>query len=298
MSEIIQQSSDATPNASTRRGLRSKLTTPTAKRLAVALIVVLVLIAGISALRSGAFSAVLPKSGTAADEIVITSRSMSFWVDATGTLRASSVRNFSAPPPFGEYWQFQIVSLAPEGGNVKTGDSLINFDAQKVREDLQRFQSELDQANKELEKMKVSIDLERQELSSKLAAAENKFEKMKLKQGAGTDIEASNVIEKDNLAVEQARREVEALKDRMEWHKKASDASYNIIGTRKARAENRVNSIQRGMEGFQAKSDRDGVVVYKVKWNGERFRVGETLWSASRYDRVEHDRRGACAEST
>jgi HlyD family secretion protein len=204
---------------------------------------------------------------------------MSFWVDATGTLRASSVRNFSAPPPFGEYWQFQIVSLATEGGNVKTGDSLINFDAQKVREDLQRYQSELDQANKELEKTRVSIDLERQELASRLAAAQNKFEKLKLKQGAGTDIEASNVIEKDNLAVEQARREVETLKERIEWHKKSSEASYNIIVSRKARAQNRVNSIQKGMEGFQAKSDRDGVVVYKVKWNGERFRVGETVWS-------------------
>jgi len=270
--------SETTPQTGSR-GLRSKLSTRAAKRTGIALIVLASLIVGYSFLRSGAFSAVLPQSGAAADEIVVASRSMSFWVDATGTLRASSVRNFSAPPPFGEYWQFQIVSLAPEGNNVKTGDSLINFDAQKVREDLQRYQSELDQANKELEKTKVSIDLERQELSSRLAAAENKFEKLKLKQGGGTDIEASNVIEKDNLAVEQARREVEALKERMEWHKKSSEASYNIIVSRKARAQNRVNSIQKGMEGFQAKADRDGVVVYKVKWNGERFRVGETVWS-------------------
>jgi HlyD family secretion protein len=27
------------------------------------------------------------------------------------------------------------------------------------------------------------------------------------------------------------------------------------------------------------KSDRDGIVVYKLKWNGERFQVGETCWS-------------------
>jgi len=278
MSETTEQPGDATPKASLRIRLQAGLTTPAAKRFGLGLVVCVALVAGFSALKAGAFSAVVPRSSTA-DEIVIAARSMSFWVDATGTLRASSVRNFSTPPPFGEYWQFQIVSLAPEGGNVKAGDALINFDAQKVREDLQRYQSELDQANKELEKMKVSIDLERQELSAKLAAAENKYEKTKLKQGAGADIEASNVIEKDNLAVEQARREVEALKERMEWHKKASDASYNIIGTRKARAENRVNAIQRGMEGFQAKSDREGVVVYKVKWNGERFRVGETVWS-------------------
>lgn len=258
---------------------RPRLTKSAVKRTAIALIGLAVLIVGFSFLRAGAFSSVLPKSSATVDELVIGPRSMNFWVDATGTLRASSVRNFSAPPPFGEYWQFQLVSMAPEGNNVKSGDVLVSFDAQKVREDLQRYQSELDQANKELEKTKVSIDLERQGLVSRLAESENKFEKLKLKQGAGSDIEASNVIEKDNLAVEQARREVEALKERIEWHKKSSEAAYNIIVSRKSRAENRVSSIQKGMEGFQAKSDRDGVVVYKTKWNGERYRVGETVWS-------------------
>ncbi len=271
--------SDATTQTSAPRGLRSKLTKSAVKRTAVVLIILSALIAGFSFLRSGGFSAMLPKSAAAVDDLVIAPRSMSFSVDATGTLRAASVRNFSAPPPFEQYWQFQLVSMAPEGGNVKSGDVLVSFDAQKVREDLQRYMSELDQANKELEKTKVSIDLEREELSSKLAEAENKFEKLKLKQGAGSEIEASNVIEKDNLAVEQGRREVQALRERMEWHKKSSEAAYNIILSRKSRAENRVNSIRKGMEGFQAKSDRDGVVVYKVKWNGERYRVGETVWS-------------------
>ena len=271
-------SSDDSPGERSTSNPKSRIYSGRTKHVLIAIIIVAALAGGFSLFRSRAFSAVLPKANASVDEILIEPRSMSFWVDATGTLRASSVRNFSAPPPFGEYWQFQIVSIAPEGNNVKNGDMLINFDAQKVREDLQRFQSELDQANKELEKTRVQIDLEREELTSRLAAAENKFEKLKLKQGTGI-LEASNDIEKDRLAVEQGRREVEALKERIDWHKKSSEASYNIILSRKARAENRVNSIQKGMAGFQAKADRDGVVVYKTKWNGERYRVGETVWS-------------------
>jgi len=270
---------DETSKVEAPKSNRRKLSKRTVRRIVIGVVALTFLIAGVSFVRSGAFSAVLPKNSSSVDEVVIATRSMSFWVDATGTLRASSVRNFSTPPPFGEYWQFQIVSLAPEGNNVKSGDSLINFDAQKVREDLQRYQSELDQANKELEKTRATIDLERQELVARLAAAENKYEKLKLKEGAGGELQASNDVEKDKLAVEQGKREVEALKERIEWHKKSSEATYNIIQSRKARAENRVNSIQKGMEGFQAKSDRDGVVVYKVKWNGERYRVGETVWS-------------------
>ena len=51
-------------------------------------------------------------------------RSLSLWVDATGMLRATSVQNFGAPPEFGDYWQFQIVSLIAVGKNVKKGDLL------------------------------------------------------------------------------------------------------------------------------------------------------------------------------
>src|SRR5215470_11038077 len=224
-------------------------------------------------------SSLLPKANATGDELAVAPKTLIFGVDATGLLRATSVQNFGGPPMFGNYWQFQIVNIIAEGKQVKAGDQLIAFDAQKIRDDLQRFQNELDQANKELEKTRTQIDLEREELKSKLATAENNYEKLKLKQERDPRFEAPNKVEEDRLAFEQARREVEALKERIEWHKKSSEATYNIIQSRKARAENRVNSIQKGMEGFQAKADRDGVVVYKVKWNGERYRVGETVWS-------------------
>jgi HlyD family secretion protein len=213
------------------------------------------------------------------DETSVAAKTMTFSVDAVGILRATSVRNYGAPPEFGNYWQFQIVNLVPEGKQVKSGDSLITFDAQKVRDDLQRLQNELDQAKKELDKTKVQIDLERQELQARMATAENNFEKLKLKQTNDPKFDIPNKVEEDRLALEQARREVEALKERAEWHQKSSDATYQIIVSKKARAENKVNEINRGMENFQAKSDRNGVVIYKTKWNGERFQVGENVWS-------------------
>lgn len=225
------------------------------------------------------WQSVLPKAGASGEEFVVASRTMSFSVSATGLLRATSVQNFGAPPEFGNYWQFQIVNLAAEGKQVKQGDPLITFDAQKVRDDLQKLQNELDQANKELEKTKAQIDLERQELASRLAAAENNYEKLKLKQTSDPRFDVPNKVEEDRLAFEQAKREVEALKERLDWHKKSSEATYQIIQSKKARAENKVAEIKRGMENFQAKADRDGVVIYKTKWNGERFQVGENVWS-------------------
>ena len=96
-----------------------------------------------------------------------------------------------------------MVNLVPEGRNVKKGDLLIMFDAQRVQEDLMRFQSEFNQATKELDKTKAQIELERQELNAKLAEAENNHEKLKLKQRVSSDIEASRNVELDMLAVAQ-----------------------------------------------------------------------------------------------
>jgi HlyD family secretion protein len=221
---------------------------------------------------------IFPKVTASGDEIVVAPKTLSFGVDATGFLRATSVQNYGPPPPFGHYWQFQIVNMAPEGKQVKAGEVLLAFDAQRVRDDLQKFQNELDQANKELEKTRSQIDLERQELITRLAVAENNHEKLKLKQTNDPEYDIPNKVEQDRLALEQARREVEALKDRIEWHKKSSEATSQIIVSKKTRAENKVNEIKRGMEKFQAKAERDGVVIYKTKWNGERFQVGENVW--------------------
>jgi multidrug efflux pump subunit AcrA (membrane-fusion protein) len=223
-------------------------------------------------------SSLLPKASATGDEVVVAPKTLVFGVDATGLLRATSVQNYGGPPMFANYWQFQIVNLIAEGKQVKAGDQLITFEAQRIRDDLQRFQNELDQANKELEKTRTQIDLERQELQSRLAASENNYEKLKLKQERDMKVEALNKVEEDRLAFEQARREVEALKERIEWHKKSSEATYQIIVSKKARAENKVNEIKKGMENFQAKANRDGVVIYKTKWNGDKFRVGENVW--------------------
>jgi RND family efflux transporter MFP subunit len=249
------------------------------KKAIAVFICVAVVAAGFFMIRRASSLSLLAKAGSPDDEITIGPRPMTFWVDATGLLRATTVQNFGGPPAVRNYWQFQIVSMAQEGKSVKKDDLLIGFDVARLRDDLQRFQNELDQATKELEKTRVQIDLERQDLTSRLAAAENNHEKLKLKQSKVESLEAVNDIERDRLALEQARREVEALKEKIEWHRQSSDATYKIIVSKKTRAENKVNEIQKGMERFQAKADRDGVVVYKTKWNGERFQVGENVWS-------------------
>jgi HlyD family secretion protein len=248
------------------------------KKTFIAFVSVMVILSAVWFLLPSRLTNFFPRATASGDEIIVTAKTMSFGVDATGFLRATAMKNYGPPPPFGDYWQFKIVNLVPEGKQVKAGDLLITFDAQKVREDLQKFENELDQAKKELEKTKTQIDLEHEDLLSKLAVAENNYEKFKLKQTSDPAYDVPNKVEEDRLAFEQARREVKAIKDRIDWHRKSSDATVQIIVSKKTRAENKVNEIKHGIEKFESKADRDGVVIHKTKWNGERYQVGEPVW--------------------
>ncbi|HMG33807.1 MAG TPA: efflux RND transporter periplasmic adaptor subunit [Blastocatellia bacterium] len=229
--------------------------------------------------RSSTLRAIVRGSESEVEEVTVEKQSLRFWVTASGTLRATSSRSFAGPPSFGDYWQFQIVSMAPEGQAVKNGDLIIKFDSQKANQDLMTFQNELDQATKELERAKVQIDLEEKEIEGKLSEAENRREKLRLKQGMSPTVEKATKIELDALEYEQANREVALLKERLEWHKKSSEANYRVIESKKVRAENKLKELQRGIDNFSAKADRDGVLIYKTRWNGERFQVGESVWS-------------------
>jgi hypothetical protein len=81
-------------------------------------------------------SSLLPKATATGDEVVVAPKTLVFGVDATGLLRATSVQNFGGPPMFANYWNFQIVNLVAEGKQVKAGEQLITFEAQRIREDL------------------------------------------------------------------------------------------------------------------------------------------------------------------
>ncbi|KAF0247248.1 MAG: membrane-fusion protein [bacterium] len=211
---------------------------------------------------------------TTVEEILIVPKNIKFSIDTNGVLKAESVQNFGGPPAFENQWQFKISNMMAEGKVVKKGDLLINFDAQGIFEQLQQVQNELDQAKKQEEKMKVQISLQEQEISGKLADLQHKYETLKLKQQTNTQIANSITIEKDRLAIEQAEQEVKAITEKLDWYKKSSEASYNVVVSQKARAENKVNKIQAGIAQLQTQADREGVVVYKTRWNGEKFQIG------------------------
>ncbi|MBK7993949.1 MAG: efflux RND transporter periplasmic adaptor subunit [Blastocatellia bacterium] len=226
------------------------------------------------------FNKISPPSqaGSKVEEILIIPKNIKFSIDTNGVLKAESVQNFGGPPAFENQWQFKISNMTAEGKIVKKGDVLINFDAQGIFEQMQQAQNELDQSKKQEEKMKVQISLQEQEISSKLAELQHKYETLKLKQQTNTQIANSITVEKDRLAIQQAEQEVTAITEKLNWYKKSSEASYNVVLSQKARAENKVNKIQSGIAKLQTQADREGVVVYKTRWNGEKFQIGETVW--------------------
>lgn len=220
-----------------------------------------------------------PRAGTTVEEIVVQPRTVTFGVEATGALRAASMQNIAPPADLGNYWELQIVSMAPEGKDVKPGENLVTLAVPKIAEDLQVAQTEAQQAAKELEKAQSQAKVEQQDLETKLATAQNNYDKFKLKQSSTTvQVSLAKDLEIDRLELEQARREVVALTENLEWQRKASEANVGLIASKKSLAENTVQKLLASMNSLQLKADRSGIVIYKQRWNNEKLKVGDTIW--------------------
>jgi len=72
-------------------------------------------------------------------------------VEVTARLAAVET-DILGPPPVPDVWDFKIAEMASEGKAVKKGDVVLGFDATDLRRQLEKKESELDTATKEVEK--------------------------------------------------------------------------------------------------------------------------------------------------
>ena len=71
-------------------------------------------------------------------------------VDVSGTLKATDSDSIT-PPTIGDFWEFKIAMMAPEGAEVKKGEPILGFDPTELRRRLERKQAERDTAETQVE---------------------------------------------------------------------------------------------------------------------------------------------------
>lgn len=201
--------------------------------------------------------------------------------EVTGTLAAVSSDSLG-PPPLSDVWEFKISRLEQEGAEVKKGQPVLGFDTTELQRRLEEKSAEAEEARKQIEKERADLALQTKGERMQLAEAEARLGKAKLKLEAPPDIQAVTDRQKVEIEYAIATRETVAIKARLEAMERAAAARIALLVSKQTQAANIVSRTQNAIRMMNVQAPRDGTVVYVTNWNGDKKKVGDSVWKADR----------------
>lgn len=202
-------------------------------------------------------------------------------VPVTGTLQAVSSTLIGAPLVRGQ-WEFKIARLVEEGTEVKAGDELVSFDASDRQRELERRRADRDSAAERLEKRRREAVLQGHDEALRLAEAEAQERTAQMKAGRPGDLVADKEARLAMLDLQVATEEVAYLRRQKEVRAAAAAAELGALAEEVHRAQLRVAELEDGIARMRVTAPQPGTVILLTDWQGDKRKVGDTIWYADK----------------
>jgi len=238
-------------------------------------------IVGIAVVAGIALAAVLATGLTRSEErgrIEIVREPFVRRVPASGELHSANNASIGCPT-ISRMWNFTITWMADEGNEVARGEPVLSFDAQQLTERLQVYTSRLGTARSQLER---TILQQEQKLEAlQLERAEILARKSKVEQNLAVPegMQARLELEKTRLDHELALEEVRLIDQRIEAQRGHREGSIRSARNRVEWLEHDVEQLRKYIDAMNVKAPRDGFVVHVEGWDGNKPKVGESVWA-------------------
>ena len=182
------------------------------------------------------------------------------------------------PPAIDNLWQLNITQLTPDGRTVKQGEVVVSFDGGETQKQLLEKQSALKEKQTQLDKLQ--LDLAERERSERLATEEQRAKLEKAQRKATQPVDLLRRVDYQKLVIEREqmtaqmrlieRREVAAAEQRRQ--------ELRLLQSEIGQLEVDVKQLEDALAALNVKAPRDGVMLHKTSWNGEKFDVGTQVW--------------------
>jgi HlyD family secretion protein len=198
-------------------------------------------------------------------------------VDVTGELEAIDPAIITSPN-VRRMRDIRIAFLAPEGTPVRAGQPVVGFDTTELQRQLQERVADRDSADREIDKRRTDQGKRRSEMEIQLAEARARLRKTELELEVPEDLVAAKELEVQRIDRSLAEAEIAYLGERIEHLDRQMRAEIGALEERRARAAARVREIEDLITRMQVTAPRDGIVIYESDWQGEKPKVGDSIW--------------------
>jgi HlyD family secretion protein len=182
------------------------------------------------------------------------------------------------PPAIDNLWQLNITQLTPDGRPVKQGDVVVSFDGGETQKQLLEKRSALKEKQTQLDKLR--LDLVERERTERLATEEQRAKLEKAQRKATQPVDLLRRVDYQKLVIEREqmqaqmrlveRREVAAAQQRRH--------ELRLLQSEIDQLDADVKQLQEALVALNVTAPRDGVMLHKSSWNGEKFDVGTQVW--------------------
>jgi multidrug resistance efflux pump len=182
------------------------------------------------------------------------------------------------PPNIDDLWQFNINQLAPDGAPVKKGEVVLGFDGGEVMKRLTEKQSLLKEKQSQLDKL--LLELAERERNECLATAEARAnqDKARRKTAQPPELIAGIAYKKLLVSRQQAEQRMLLLARRQRLAGEQRHQERRLLAAEVAQLQAQVGDLQRAMAALNIVAPRDGLMMHKSSWGGDKFDVGTQTW--------------------
>jgi len=198
-------------------------------------------------------------------------------VPVEGEIEARNA-SFLGAPAIARMYNFRIAFMAPEGSQATAGQPVLGFDTTELEQQLEARLADRDSAEKEIDKRRTDIAKRRSETELQLAEARARLRRAGLQLETPEDLVAARELAVQRIDRELAEREIAYLEERLELFDRQAAAELGALEERRSAAAARVREIEGHLERMRVPAPRDGIVIYVANWQGEKTKVGDTVW--------------------
>jgi HlyD family secretion protein len=181
----------------------------------------------------------------------------------------------------------QILRLAKNGGAVKAGDVVVEFDGTTLQRTIQEKQSELKQAEGEIEQAKAQVRLTEEQNATALMKAKYDVERAKLEVSKGDTVPKIEE-EQAKLALADSKQRLTELEEKVKSDKIGAEADLASKLRKREKAKFDLARAQDGLQRLQLKAPTDGIVNVLPNYRAgsmmgaaPEFRQGDRAWAGA-----------------
>jgi HlyD family secretion protein len=181
--------------------------------------------------------------------------------------------------------ELQIIKLAKSGTMVKPGDVVVQFDGSTLLRTVQEKQSELRQADAEIEQQRAQSRITEEQNATELMRAQYDLQRAKLEVLKGDTIPHIQ-LEQAKLAVGDAEQRLKELEAKITSDKTSAEASIAGALRKREKAQADLERAQRGLQNLEMRAPAAGMVNVLPNprsagfFGGQEqeFREGDRAW--------------------